>query len=132
MRELVLVGEGCAFIACLVWLDPHACRREAGLEAHTPEAEVAQAPAIRALLANALEAFNRGKSAATSRIAALLVSTEPLSSEHYELTDKGSVNQRAVIARRTHSIQSMYATPAGEGVIVAVPTDSQAAGDRTQ
>ena len=119
VRELVLVGEGRASIACLAWLDPQACRREAGLEAHTPEAEVAQAPAIRALLAKALDAFNRGKSAATSRIEALVVSTEPLSSEHYELTDKGSVNQRAVIARRAHSIHSMYATPPGEGVIVA-------------
>jgi feruloyl-CoA synthase len=126
VREAVLVGEGRAGISCLVWLDVEVCRREAVLPPHATAEEVSRSAQACALLAKRLNAFNRGKTTATSRVEGLMVSGLPLSPEHHEVTDKGSVNQRAVVARRSAEIQQLYATPPVEGVIAAEPVPTLA------
>jgi feruloyl-CoA synthase len=97
------------------------CRREAALAQHATAQEISRSAEVCALLAKRLNAFNLGKTTATSRVEGLMVSGLPLSPEHYEVTDKGSVNQRAVVARRSAEIQQLYATPLVEGVIAAEP-----------
>ena len=47
----------------------------------------------------------------------ILIAAEPLSVEHGEITDKGYVNQRAVLDRRSDLIGSLYARSPGAGVI---------------
>jgi feruloyl-CoA synthase len=42
-----------------------------------------------------------------------LVLTEPPSADAGEITDKGYINQRAVLARRTQAVQQLYADGAG-------------------
>jgi feruloyl-CoA synthase len=46
-----------------------------------------------------------------------IVLTEPLSFDHGEITDKGSVNQRAVLARRAALVAALYEQPAPQNVI---------------
>ena len=55
---------------------------------------------------------------------AFIVESAPLSQEAYELTDKGSVNARAVMERRAASVATLYAAPYAQHVV-------QAAGSRS-
>lgn len=47
----------------------------------------------------------------------VLLTTEPPSIDGNELTDKGYINQRAVLARRAALVQRLYAEPADAAVI---------------
>ena len=41
----------------------------------------------------------------------------PLSIDKGEVTDKGSINQRAVLARRAHLVEELYREPPGDKVL---------------
>ena len=45
----------------------------------------------------------------SNRIACALVLEEPPSLDAGEMTDKGSINQRAVLARRSQLVEELYA-----------------------
>ncbi|MES2185751.1 MAG: AMP-binding protein [Pseudomonadota bacterium] len=119
LREAVIVGEGRADVAALGWVDVAACRQLAGLEAGLDDAAVTHHPAVRALAVEALARLNAGKTAASMRVERLLLQAEPPSLDAYELTDKGSVNQRAVMQRRTAEVDKLYAMPPAAAVLVA-------------
>ena len=53
----------------------------------------------------------------SNRIARVLVLDEPPSLDAGEMTDKGSINQRAVLQRRATLVAELYATPASPRVI---------------
>ena len=48
-----------------------------------------------------------------------LLLTEPLSLDAHEMTDKGSINQHAVLAQRAHLIAELYTEPYSPEVLVA-------------
>ena len=74
----------------------------------SPEQVLASAP-VRAFFAGLLARLNAGASGSSTRIEYLLLLAEPPSIDHRELTDKGSINQAAVLARRAALIDAMYA-----------------------
>ena len=53
---------------------------------------------------------------AGERVARALVLAEPPSIDRGEITDKGSINQRAVLTHRAAAVESLYA--GGDDVIV--------------
>ena len=52
------------------------------------------------------------------RIARCLILTEPPSIDANEITDKGYLNQRAVLAKRAALVERLHAEPAAPDVIV--------------
>ena len=61
----------------------------------------------------ALAGFNAGRTAASHRIAGHALLDSPPSLAAGELTDKGSVNQRAALRHRAAEVESLYAGAAG-------------------
>jgi feruloyl-CoA synthase len=53
----------------------------------------------------------------SNRVARALVLEEPPSLDAGEVTDKGSINQRAVLARRSREVEELYRDPPGERVL---------------
>jgi feruloyl-CoA synthase len=81
-----------------------------GIAAIVPAGEdAATHPALRARLLEKLRAFGAAASGSSQRIARATLLTEPLSIEAGELTDKASINQRAVLARRAPLLAELYA-----------------------
>jgi len=117
LREAVVVGEGRADVAALAWVDVAACRALPGVSAADDEEALVAHPVVRQRLAQALAAANATTSAASRRVERLLLQSEPPSLDAYELTDKGSVNQRAVTQRRTAAVEALYAVPAPQQVV---------------
>jgi feruloyl-CoA synthase len=66
------------------------------------------APAPREELVRRLRSFAAQATGSSNRIARLLVLEEPPSLDAGEMTDKGTINQRAVLARRAALVEELY------------------------
>jgi feruloyl-CoA synthase len=114
LTDAVIAGHDGPFAAALAWLNQADARR--ALQA---DGDVAlDDPALRDHLAGALGRLN-ADSGASARIDRLLLLDEPPSMDAGEITDKGYVNQRAVLDRRADDVERLYAEPPGGEVIVA-------------
>src|SRR4029077_21213622 len=106
------------FIGLLAWPNLHACRQIVGNPDATHE-EVVKHPAIVDCLKRGLHANNASTTGASSmRVARAMLMVEPPWIDGNELTDKGYINQRAGLERRTALVEKLYAENPGEDVIV--------------
>lgn len=80
-------------------------------------AECVSDPAIRAEIAERLAAFARDYPASSMRVARLAFLLDPLSVDAGEITDKGSLNQRAILRHRPALITALYADPPPADII---------------
>jgi len=75
--------------------------------------------AYREELRAAIAKINEGVSGSSRTIARAIVLTEPPSLDAGEITDKGSINQRAVLRCREAAVAALYAPSPPPHVIVA-------------
>jgi feruloyl-CoA synthase len=73
--------------------------------------------AVRAALGDGLKRHNAQSQGSSMRIARCLLLTEPPSIDANEITDKGYLNQRAVLTRRAALVQRLHALPVAADVI---------------
>jgi feruloyl-CoA synthase len=107
LSDAVIAGHDEACACALAWLNAEEAKRVCGDD-----------PArLRAHLADALARMNADEGTAR-RIERLLLLDEPPSMDAGEITDKGYVNQRAVLERRAELVARLYAEPADPEVIV--------------
>ena len=69
-------------------------------------------------IARRLAAFNAGQHGSAARVKRALLLAEPPSANAHEISDKGTINRRAVIDRRSAEVARLYAETPDEGVIV--------------
>jgi feruloyl-CoA synthase len=118
VRDAVITGEGRDEVAMLAVPDVDACRALAGdLPAEAPLAAIVAHPAVRADLAARLLSFGAQATGSATRVVRAILLDEALSLDAGELTDKGSVNQRAVLQRRAALVQDLYLDPSPAHVI---------------
>jgi feruloyl-CoA synthase len=109
VQDVVVAGINRNEIGLLIFPRLDACRELAGSPPQAPMLDVLAAAPVRAFfqaLANAL--FSSGTGSAT-RVARSLVLVDPPSIDRGEITDKGSINQRAVLAHRNALVEHLYA-----------------------
>lgn len=85
------------------------CRALAGLAEGPSDEEVLRSAPLRQWLANLLQRLNRDATGSASRVAWAAFASEPPSIDRGEITDKGSINQRAVHEHRAALIEALYA-----------------------
>jgi feruloyl-CoA synthase len=92
-------------------------REEVGLMLFvTPDA--ARLPALHDRLRAGLAAFNKVHAGNSARIARALVLREPANIDAGEITDKGYLNQRALLENRANDVARLY--EGGDDIIVVV------------
>lgn len=117
VRDVVLAGPDRDHIGALVFPDIDACRKLAGLGPEaTPDAIVADAK-VRATFAELLTTLAAQAKGSSTRVVRLVLMAEPPSMDKGEMTDKGSINQRAVLRNRADLVEQLYAEPVPEAVI---------------
>ena len=120
VRDVVLAGPDRDDVTALILPDIDACRKLApDLPADAPAAAVLADARLRqqfARLLAGLAGASRGTSARVNR--AILLAEQP-SLDVGEVTDKGSINQRAILAHRAALVEDLYAEPPPPNVIVA-------------
>jgi feruloyl-CoA synthase len=118
VQDVVIAGLGRNEIAALVFADRAACHRLCpALAPNAPAAELFAQRELRAAFAERLERLAAQSTGSSNRIAALLLLDEPPSLDQGEMTDKGSINQRAVLTHRAHLVAELYAHPRSPRVI---------------
>jgi feruloyl-CoA synthase len=116
LTDAVIAGHDRTYAAALAWVSQGEARRACGAG---PADDVAlDDPRLRAHLAAALGRLNAAAGSA-SRVERLLLLDEPPSMDAGEITDKGYVNQRAVLERRAGAVARLFADPPGDAVILA-------------
>ncbi|WP_028217081.1 feruloyl-CoA synthase [Paraburkholderia oxyphila] len=122
VQDAVVTGMNRDDIGVLIFPRIDDCRQLAGLGPDASPAQVVSAPAVRAFFASLLNRLNRDATGSATRITRLRVMDVPLSLDLGEVTDKGSINQRVVLAQRAALVDAMYRTDrADPAVILAQP-----------
>jgi feruloyl-CoA synthase len=119
LQDAVVTGQDREFVGLLAWPNLAACRQLVGKPDATL-AEVAAHPAVLTRVKDGLAEHNRANPGSSLRIARVLLLNEPPSIDGSEITDKGYINQRAVLDRRAAEVARLYADPPAAGVIVVV------------
>lgn len=112
--DAVLAGQDENFATALFW------PAQATMQAYAKKAGGDMQKAFGELTADLTEkvkAFNAGEKGSSRKIKRFMVMTEPPSIDAGEITDKGYVNQRAVIDRRANLVAALYSEPPGPGVV---------------
>jgi len=119
VMDAVVTGINRDAIGLLIFPRIENCHALSGLPADaSPEQVLASAP-VRAFFTRLIADLNATASGSSNRIERLLLLAEPASIDHRELTDKGSINQAAVLARRAEVIDAMYAGRAEQTICAA-------------
>jgi feruloyl-CoA synthase len=115
--DAVLTGLDRNYVGAILFPSLPACARLAGLPETAAPAEIVTHPAVRERLREALSVrFGHARGSA-GRVTRATLTDVPPSLDAGELTDKGSLNQRAVLDRRTALVESLYEDPPGVHVI---------------
>ncbi len=89
VRDVVIAGEGRDELGALVFLNDDAPKNSDEFE-------------------RLLESFNKNSTGSSNRVGRFLILEEPPSLDAGEVTDKGSINQRAVLGRRQSLVEKLY------------------------
>ena len=109
VQDVVVTGLGRDALGLLVFAHLDECRALAGLAPGAASDEVLSHAAVTAFFERVLERVCRAASGSATRPAWLHVLREPPSIDRGEITDKGSINQRAVLACRAALVEQLYA-----------------------
>jgi feruloyl-CoA synthase len=120
VHDVVITGHDRDAPGALVFPNLAACRSLCPEHAeHAPAAVVLAHPAVRARFQEALDRVAHEATGSATRIVRAIVLETPPSLDSGEITDKGSINQRAALTHRAGQVAALYAEPPGAQVIVA-------------
>ncbi len=123
VQDAVATGLNRDELGLLLFPRADECRKLAGVTEAAPLGEALQHPAVVAFFQALADRLWHEGTGSASRPARLHVLVEPPSIDHGEVTDKGSINQRAVLAHRAALVDALYE---GAGVPVIVPDKAAA------
>jgi feruloyl-CoA synthase len=118
VRDVVISGINRDEISALVILDLDGCRLVNPALSPDDLAAAASDALIRKAFRERLDAFVATATGSSTRIARAVLLDTPLSIDRGEVTDKGSVNQHAVLDHRVALIEELYSSSSPQHVIV--------------
>jgi feruloyl-CoA synthase len=112
-RDVVIAGADRDEVGALIFPDIAACR-----ELAPGAADPISDPGVIEAVRTRLNTFARTSTGSSNRVCRAILVGEPPSLDAGEMTDKGSINQRAVLTRRAALVDELYAALASPRVIV--------------
>lgn len=106
IQDAVVTGQDRDEVGLLAFISVDGCRSVAGED--LPPDALARHPAVQERLRTGLEAHNKENPGSSTRIKRVLLMTEPPQIDAGEITDKGYINQRAVLTRRSDIVDRLY------------------------
>ncbi len=108
IQDVVLTGLNLKEVGAMVFPTP-AVRQLAGLPADASLHDVLDAPGVLAHFQTVIDELARTATGSANRIARLCLLADPPTIDRGEITDKGSINQRAVLAHRADTVAKLHA-----------------------
>ena len=120
VRDVVFAGPDRDNNTALVFPDFEACRRLcADLAPDAAPAALLEDARVRTKFAGLLQALAAASQSTSTRVSRAILMAEPPSMDKGEMTDKGSINQRAVLKNRSALVDELYASPLSSRIITA-------------
>jgi feruloyl-CoA synthase len=108
VQDAVITGLNLNEVGAMLFPTP-ALRQLAGMDASAPMAEVVASPAVQAHFQTVINQLAAQATGSANRVARAILLTDPPSIDKGEVTDKGSINQRAVLKHRDALVQALHA-----------------------
>jgi len=120
VQDSVIAGHDRAFVSALIFPNIQVCRQLSGhLDTHAAARDVLAHPAVRQRFQTLLDELAREGTGSSTLIARALLLDEPPSIDAREMTDKGSLNQKAVLRHRAPLVEELFAQEPSARTIVA-------------
>ena len=120
VADAVLTAPDRHYVGAILFPSVPACASVAGLPESARAEDVVAHPAVRRRVAEGLAALAAKNRGGTTRVVRAVLTPVPPSLDAHEVTDKGSLNQRAVLDHRASLVDALYADPPDRDVIVVV------------
>ncbi|MEV8611463.1 feruloyl-CoA synthase [Amycolatopsis sp. NPDC051373] len=117
LSDAVIAGENRSYVSALAWLNQAEARALFGGSLDASDGCVVHTE-LRAHVGKLLAAMNAAAGSA-GRVERLVVLAEPPNLDAGEITDKGYLNQRRVLARRVAFVERLYADSPDVAIIAA-------------
>lgn len=108
IQDAVLTGLNLKEVGAMIFTTP-AVRSLCDLPADAPLADVLASPAVLARFQAIVNELAKTATGSANRIARLCLLSEPPTIDKGEITDKGSINQRSVLAHRAEWVAALHA-----------------------
>ncbi|HSW17092.1 MAG TPA: feruloyl-CoA synthase [Ramlibacter sp.] len=106
-QDAVITGLNCKEVGCLI-VPTQAVRALSGLPSDASMQQVCESAAVQAHFQSVVNELARSATGSANRVARLHLMHEPPSIDKGEVTDKGSINQRAVLKHRDAMVQALH------------------------
>jgi feruloyl-CoA synthase len=107
IQDVVLTGINLKEVGAMVFPTP-AVRLLSGLSADAPLADVLVSEPVLVHFQKVLDDLARSATGSSNRIARMCLLSEPPTIDKGEITDKGSINQRAVLLHRADTVEALH------------------------
>ena len=118
LQDAIVAGADREFVALLCWLNAAGCQKLIGEGAPSTLSDLARHPVVREHVRGALTRWNATHAGSSERIARMLLLSDAPSIDANEITDKGYINQRLALERRTADVARVFAAQPDTEVIV--------------
>src|SRR5580693_8838253 len=118
VRDVVIAGHDRDDIGVLIFADADACRALCPqLERTASAADIFSHHQVRARFQALLETAAASATGSSNRVTRAIIVDEPPSLDAGEVTDKGSLNQHAVLDRRAAIVEELYAPQSSSRIL---------------
>jgi feruloyl-CoA synthase len=117
IRDVVLTGHDLDFIGALIFPDLHACAVLAGLPKDCDPEAIVTHPTVVAEFTARLSALAATATGSSNHVARAVLLAIPPRLDRGEVTDKGTINQRAVLTARPAEASAIHAEPSPSEVL---------------
>ncbi|VVE09542.1 Long-chain-fatty-acid--CoA ligase [Pandoraea eparura] len=121
VQDAVVTGINRDDIGLMVFPRVDDCRRLSGLPPQTPLSDVLASHPVREAFSALLARLNASAGGSATYVARLMLLDTPPSLDRGEVTDKGSINQRAVQDQRAAAVDGLHAAQADDRHIILAP-----------
>ena len=108
IQDAVITGHDKSFLGAIIFPELNFCKKLANLPDETDVETIVSTPSVFSALQTVLDAFSKQSTGSSTLIKRAIFADFHLSIDKGEITDKGSINQRAILVNRVEYVEKLY------------------------
>ncbi|MBS99136.1 MAG: feruloyl-CoA synthase [Oceanospirillaceae bacterium] len=117
IQDVVIAGHNQSYVSAMVFPDVGHCRKLVPDSASMSDEEILAHPHLRETFERLLNEMAAQSTGSSTRIKRMRLLADPPQIDTHEVTDKGSINQRAVLKNRADLVDELYSDQPGKDVM---------------
>ncbi len=111
IQDAAITGHDRSFVGAIVFPELNYCKKISGLGENASLHDIVNTPSVLAALQVVLNTFAHQSTGSSTLIKRAVFADFTLSIDKGEITDKGSINQRMILANRAEYVEMLYKNP---------------------